>query len=262
MHHEKLQYMTSTMAEALGLPSQGLLSIIGAGGKTTAMFRLAKELVERKRRVICSTTTKIFRPSSSQARLVLAKDNKHVTEECSRIVDNGEPACVVWAAEGNKLLGLPPDFLHHLFDSGICDWILVEADGARRLPLKVPAASEPVIPERSTHVLAIIGLTAIGTPLDEDHVCRSQRYAELSGLSAGQPISPESVAAVCAHPEGAFKGTPQGATHLLWLNQADTPHAPEHGRLIIKCLHRANAMPHRVCIGATAYAACVMEVYP
>lgn len=253
--------MTSTMTDALGLPSQGFLSIIGAGGKTTAMFRLARELVTRKHRVICSTTTKIFWPDSSLAGLVLAKDNELVAEECIRIMDSGEPACVVWAVEGEKLLGLPTEFLHHLFDSGICDWLLVEADGARRLPLKVPAAHEPVIPKRSTHVLAIIGLTAIGTPLDEEHVCRSQRYAELSGLPPDQPITPESVATVCAHPEGVFKGTPQGAMRLLWLNQADIPHAPKHGRHIIQCLRHANAMPDRICIGATAHAECDVEVW-
>ncbi|HCU68388.1 MAG TPA: hypothetical protein DGF30_04015, partial [Desulfomicrobium sp.] len=60
------------MAFALDLPAAGLLSIVGAGGKTTAMFRLARELGERGLRVACATTTRIFRPAADEADLVLA----------------------------------------------------------------------------------------------------------------------------------------------------------------------------------------------
>ena len=59
--------MPDTIAEALGLPERGLLSLVGAGGKTTVMFRLAAELNARGLRVACATTTKIFPPTPGQA---------------------------------------------------------------------------------------------------------------------------------------------------------------------------------------------------
>ena len=153
------------------------------------------------------------------------------------------------------------EFIHRLLDSGICDWILVEADGARGLPLKAPAKHEPVIPERSTHVLALAGLTAIGTALDEDHVCRSGRYAELSGLPPNALVTTESVARVCNHPHGMFKGAPANARRLLWLNQADTPDALAHGREILDRLRAGDCPPRRVVVGAAMRAPCVREVW-
>jgi probable selenium-dependent hydroxylase accessory protein YqeC len=253
--------MQHTIAEALGLPERGLLSLVGAGGKTTVMFRLAAELSARGLRVACTTTTKIFPPSPDQARLVLTESNEHFLDACRETMTQGRPVCVAWRMENGKLLGLPPEFIRRLFDSGICDWILVEADGARGLPLKAPSEHEPVIPERSTHVLALAGLTAIGTALDEEHVCRSGRYAQLSGLPPNAPVTPESVARICNHPHGMFKGSPAHARCMLWLNQADTPGALAHGLEILGQIRAGTCLPQRVVVGAAMCAPCVMEVW-
>lgn len=249
-----------TMAEALALPERGLLAIVGAGGKTTAMYRLAAELTERGLRVACTTTTRIFPPEPRQARLILAENNEALLDECRDAAAQGHPVCIAWATENGKLMGLMPEFIHKLSDADIFDWVMVEADGARCLPLKAPAAHEPVVPGRSTHVLAVAGLTGVGTPLDERHVCRCSHYAELSGLACGAPVTPASVAHVCAHPAGLFKGAPARAARLLWLNQADAPQALEHGRAILDLLHDAGALPHRACIGSAGRTPCVMEV--
>jgi len=251
-----------TMAEALNLPGHGLLAIVGAGGKTTAMYRLAAELAGRGLRVACTTTTRIFPPKPHQASLILAENNERLLHECRDAASPGLPVCLAWAVDGGKLMGLAPDFIHNLADAGIFDWILVEADGARCLPLKAPATHEPVIPARSTHVLAVAGLTAIGGPLDEKHVCRSTRFAELGGLAPGARVTPASVARVCAHPEGMFKGAPDDAVRLLWLNQADMPRALDHGREVLGLLRDAGALPQRACIGAAGCVPFATEVWP
>jgi probable selenium-dependent hydroxylase accessory protein YqeC len=249
------------MAEALDLPDQGLMAIVGAGGKTTAMYRLAAELIARGLRTACATTTKIFPPAPHQARLVLAENNTRLLDVCREAPAAGRPVCLGWTLEGEKLVGLEPRFIHRLADAEVFDWILVEADGARCLPLKAPAAHEPVIPGRSTHVLAVAGLTAVGMPLDEEHVCRSARYAELTGLAPGDPVTSASVARVCAHAEGMYKGAPEGAVRLLWLNQADLPRALDHGREVLDLLSGSVALPHRACLGATGRTPCVLEVW-
>jgi probable selenium-dependent hydroxylase accessory protein YqeC len=254
--------MPKTMAEALNLPGQGLLAIVGAGGKTTAMYRLAAELAGRGLRVACTTTTRIFPPKPHQASLILAENNERLLDECQDAASQDHPVCLAWAVDGGKLMGLTPDFIHNLMDAGIFDWILVEADGARCLPLKAPAAHEPVIPARSSHVLAVAGLTAISGPLDEKHVCRSARFAELGGLAPGARVTPAAVARVCAHPEGMFKGAPDDAVRLLWLNQADMPRALDHGREVLGLLRDAGALPQRACIGAAGCVPFATEVWP
>lgn len=252
---------SSVMSCALDLPGTGLLAIVGAGGKTSLMFRLAAELTAGGARVACTTTTRIFPPAPDQARLILEKDNARFLEECRETANQSRPACLAWAAEGAKLRGLTTSFINDLVEMRIFDWILVEADGARRLPIKAPADHEPVIPACSTHVLAVAGLTAIGTPLDEQHVCRSERYAKLSGLALGDLVTPASVARLCTHPKGMFKCAPSEAVRLLWLNQADVPGAFERGREILRLLCEEGSLPHRAVLGAANHHPCVQEVW-
>lgn len=245
------------MVDALELPARGLLAIVGAGGKTTAMYRMALELTMRGHRVICTTTTKILPPDADQMSLVLAENNPNFLRLCVIAMGKGKTVCAAWTEENGKLQGLTPQFLHRVYDTSLCDWLLVEADGARCLPLKAPADHEPVIPERSTHVLAIAGLSGIGTPLDEKHVCRSARFAALTGTAPGASVTPESVARLCAHPNGMFKDVPDGATRLLWLNQADTPGALDHAHEILSYLSTSGHLPHRACVGSAGQTPCL-----
>lgn len=189
------------------------------------------------------------------------EDNARFLEECRETASQSRPACLAWAAEDAKLRGLTPGFINDLFTMRIFDWILVEADGARRLPIKAPADHEPAIPAYSTHVLAVAGLAAIGAPLDEQHVCRSERYAKLSGLALGDPVTSASVVRLCMHPKGMFKCTPAKAVRLLWLNQADVPGAFEHGQEILRLLCEEDSLPHRAVLGAADYPPCVREVW-
>ncbi len=50
--------------------------------------------------------------------------------------------------------------------------MIIEADGARKLPIKAPAEHEPVIPEFVNTVITVIGLSGLGKPLTEEWVHR------------------------------------------------------------------------------------------
>ena len=60
-----------TLAEALGVRAGEVVAFIGAGGKTTAMYRLAADLAARGLQVIVTTTTKILPPDRPEVALVL-----------------------------------------------------------------------------------------------------------------------------------------------------------------------------------------------
>lgn len=62
--------------------------------------------------------------------------------------------------EPEKIRGLSEEEYRKLKTQ--CDVLLVEADGAKRKPLKVPAEHEPVIPEDTDMVIGIAGASAIG----------------------------------------------------------------------------------------------------
>ena len=250
------------LAETLSLPQKGILSLTGGGGKTTLMYRLAIEMASIGKRIVCTTTTKIFPPTPEQAPLVIAAEEDSLTKVCHETIRRWGRVCVArerW--DHSKLLGLEPRTIHELMDSGICDWIIIEADGARRLPLKAPGAHEPVIPERTTHVLAVVGLSAIGTPLNEEHVCRSALYSELTGLPLNAPVSARSVADICVHPQGLFKGAPGTAKRWLWLNQADCPGGLEAGKEVVSWIERASSKPELIFLGSAAQTPCIKDIW-
>jgi len=193
-----------TLSEALCVP-RGITAFVGGGGKTTAIRRLAMELSERGR-VLVSTTTRIYPPEFPTL----------IDPAPAALREAFEQRAIVAAgsAQGEKLG--PPENLAEL--CALADYALIEADGARRLPLKAPAAHEPVIPEGARLVVAVAGIDGAGRPISLVH--RPELYARLVGKAEDMPVTPEDIARVLCHPEGQKKGV-----RCLWralINKADT----------------------------------------
>ncbi len=123
-----------------------------------------------------------------------------------------------------------------MFRRGAAEWILVEADGAARLPVKAPAAHEPVIPSLTTTAVAVVGLRCIGSPLSEENAFRLEEICAITGLKRGDVITPAAVAALACHPLGMFKNVPAAARRFLFGNQADLPGAVSAGAALADAL--------------------------
>jgi molybdenum cofactor cytidylyltransferase len=99
--------------------------------------------------------------------------------------------------------------------------VLIEADGARMRPFKAPAEHEPVIPAETTLVVPVVGAEVFGQTLDDEHVHRAARVAELAGWAMGAPITPELVARIITHLSGGLKGVPDGARVIALINKTE-----------------------------------------
>lgn len=233
--------MKKSLIDVFGLPINSTVSIVGAGGKTTLMFRLATELLKNGHRVLTTTSTKIFMPTADQSPEVIISENPL---EVIRFADRRflEPMHLTAAARyddtRNKLLGYSPAVIDEIWHSRRFDYILVEADGAAHLPLKAPAGHEPVIPLATTALVVVIGLEAVGDLLTDDHVFRSERYTQLTGLPIGEIVTAQSVCNVLMHPKGLMKGCPAGASRFVFLNKAETPERIASGHKIGQILFR------------------------
>ena len=171
-------------------------------------------------------------------------------------------AASAYVSSDNKLLGLRAEQIEKLQQGSLFDWIVVEADGARQLPLKAPATHEPVFPPFSRWVVAVVGLDAIGCPLTEEWVFRSRLFAELTGLAPGAAITEESVAAALIHENGIMKDCPAGASQYVFLNKAETEDRRLMGRRIAHILQeKAPLKLERVIIGALEWETEPMECY-
>jgi probable selenium-dependent hydroxylase accessory protein YqeC len=229
--------MTS-LCKALMIEGRGVVSLVGAGGKTTLMFTLAREISEAGDPVLTTTTTKILNPTPRQSsNLIISDDFDTIVKSAVGLIEDNQLHITLAASQvqpENKLIGIQPGIIDALADAKLFRWIIVEADGAACKPLKAPAAHEPVIPASSTHVVGICGLSAVGNPLTETWVHRAERYAEITGLEAGAKISATTLKDMLIHENGIFKNTPLSALRIAFLNQADFPGAKEAGQKIVE----------------------------
>ena len=244
------------LCDTLQLRGGGVVSLVGAGGKTTLMFQLARELSVDGHSVLTTTTTKIIKPAPDQSsKIVIAENLPLLLEKFGVSIPGGlhMTAASGELAEQNKLIGYPPQVIDAVQKSCLFQWILVEADGGRQRPLKVPAAHEPVIPGSSSWVVAMVGLDAIGKPLDDQHVFRSQDYSRITGLPAGSPVTAESVVRAVLAPDGILKGFPPEAKRILFLNKAESRERRAAGREIASSLLERSGgggVIHRVIVGS------------
>jgi probable selenium-dependent hydroxylase accessory protein YqeC len=205
-----------------------VVAFTGAGGKTSAMFVLVRELVDF--RLVATTTTRLRDPRSEAGRPI---DRVIVDQRLSRPADEGGPVrnfapsrgagalVLASAAEpgGQKLIGIHSSRVEAL--RAHSDFVLVEADGSRGLPVKAPAAWEPVVPDCADLVVGVVGLDCLGRPLGPEIAHRPEILGPLVGCAPGEPLGLEHLVRLARAPEGLFKGAPPSAFRAIVLNKAD-----------------------------------------
>jgi probable selenium-dependent hydroxylase accessory protein YqeC len=208
------------LIQALGLERSRLISLCGAGGKTTLMVSLAREFVAAGERVLVTTTTKIARDEADGWRSLAGASASQVLENARTLLpETGQDragALIAYSqvgGDGYRLVGFAPELIDEVAQAGRFDRILVEADGSARKPLKAPAAHEPVIPSATDALLIVAGINGLGLPLSEDNLFQRQSGRGLAGLCSASRSAPnrlpdawrtptDSLAAVLQKPVG------------------------------------------------------------
>jgi len=208
--------ISNNLSSYLEIGPSSFVSLVGAGGKTTTMFRIAHELSDRGLRVITTTTTAIQMPSKNQTPLVLTREEieQKVIYLPEALEKYRHVTIVGVIARKDKLLGVDFDFLWHLKNTA--DSVIVEADGARHRFIKAPAEHEPVVPPYTTHFVAIASLKALGMPISE--AChRPEEGQKLACMDPSSPLTVEAFAKILASPLGILKSKPEGVRSYLLL---------------------------------------------
>ncbi|MBR5967008.1 MAG: putative selenium-dependent hydroxylase accessory protein YqeC [Lachnospiraceae bacterium] len=209
--------------------NKGITAIIGSGGKTSLMMRLAEELCGHGRTVIC-TTTHIMRPegiptveTEEELKAEFERQERAAAAEHGRQDERGRrpvPVCIGTPAEDARKLTVPSVSFERLTE--LAEDVIVEADGARRMPLKCHAAHEPVIPENTDRVIWVTGLSGIGKKVSEA-VHRPDLFKEYTGLGPDDTVTAEAVAKATAAEAGRNIVTDAPSENImLFINQADT----------------------------------------
>lgn len=224
-------------AEAFAIP-HGVTSIVGGGGKTTLMLRLARELSESGARVILTTTTHIFPPEG----ILTISGAK--SSEIESVLQERRVVCLGVPAERGKLSRPITTFPEM---ETLADYVIVEADGSKHLPLKAPAPHEPVIPAETKLVIAVAGMDGEGKMISEASF-RPELYAALLETDESRKVTPADIAWVLTHEKGQHKGVARNMRFAILLNKADDERA--RNAAIKTVMHLNNERVEQVVIGS------------
>ena len=184
------------------------------------MYCLANELAGQGKRVIVTTSTHILRPLH---RVVAeAADCKTVNDFITAHKETSSLAGWVLvtglSAEEGKLKGMELSELERL--TMLCDVLLVEADGAKRLPIKIPGMEEPVLPEGTHAVVGCMGLNCIGEPWEEKCFRFELAHQVFGNQTMSQRITPSDAARILTSTDGTRKGA-NSMEYRILINKAD-----------------------------------------
>jgi len=251
------------LTEALGIKAKDVISLVGAGGKTTLMFRLAEELVLRGMKVVTTTTTKIMEPSLGETNsLYVDPDEGKINDFVSRHLDQYAHITVARERLGSgKLKGISQNLVNRLWRLRGMDAIIVEADGAAGRPVKAPRENEPVIPTTTSLVVAILGTDGMGKQLNDENVFQPERVSKITGIPVGEKLTDEAMALLMTHSEGIFKGAPPSSRVVAFLNKVDLPDGVTKAKNIAKkVLGKKHQKIERIILGQLKSEPPVVEV--
>ena len=251
------------ISEALGLKEREVISLVGAGGKTTLMYRLAKELLLSGKRVVTTTTTKILEPKLKETKfLFVDSDEKKIKDFVWQHLDQYRHLTVARERLGSgKLKGVLPDLVNELWSLDKVDIIIVEADGAAGRPVKAPREWEPVIPTATTLVVAILGVDGVGRELNEENAFQPEGISKITGIPVGEKLTDEAMAILMVHPEGVLKGAPSSSRIVAFFNKVDIPKGVAKAKDIArKIFEKKQRQIERVVLGQLKSEPPVVEV--
>lgn len=243
--------MPGGLVQAFGISDKvRIVSLVGAGGKTSLMYALARDLVGRGQTVVSTTTTKIYPPRADQSSHLVLADNAAQLAELPARLDHFRHVTVGRSIDpsSSKLQGVSEEIISAL--AGISQRVLVEADGAAGRPVKAPAPWEPVIPSITNLVIPVVGLDCLGRRADEKWVFRLTHFLAVTGLAIGDPVTPTSIGKLVTDPNGGLKGVAPGMSVVPFLNKLDLLAEREPVMETINAIrHYSGARIQRVVVG-------------
>ena len=206
-----------------------IISFVGAGGKSSLIDAIAKWGSNQGKKVLMTTTTHIFRPQSE----ILAMNEKQLQE----IWKMGHWAVIgVTEEKQPQKLKMPDsDWMRQAME--LADLVLIEADGSKRMPCKVPADHEPVLLPESDIVVAVLGLSALHHPLKE--CCfRTEQAKQLLSEDENHLLTEEDMATILRSDQGLRKAVGD-RRYIAVLNQCDNEKMRESaekiGKILVDC---------------------------
>ena len=204
-------------------PSQ-CVSIMGAGGKSTLMNRLADELIVLGRTVVLTSTTNYHRPKALQSeQILLTRDVPDWPEKLGALAQRWNRLLVLHHDLGDAMVkGIDVAAVRTIHERIPEAIVIVKTDGARKRWFKAPNQSEPVIPPWSQLCITVVNREILGRPLTEAW-CIVRASGRVDRLEPGRAHHPTGGGQVLTHPDTYAPKTPFGARRIVYISHVRSP---------------------------------------
>ncbi len=229
-------HAVESLTVALGLGDRELVALVGGGGKTSALRLLAGELAASGARVGVTTTTAMFlRDMAAVGPVVMSAGGGVLVDGVRKALAKGQTVAVARSAvEGGKVAGLSPAAVDELWEEGMVDYLIVEADGSRGKSLKAFGPHEPQVPDASTTIVQVAGLDAIGAPLSDACVHRAETLATVLAVPMGSELTTRVFADAMRAQVRRLRRAQRPCRIVVLLNKADGPDQQASGLAVAR----------------------------
>ena len=134
-----------------------VIAVVGSGGKTTRIHNLSRMYQSQGKKVFVTTTTHMKKEEDT----ILPISIEDIVNPL--IINRYCMAGILTTSPDDRVQKIGP-LPKKIYEEAVqkADITLVEADGSRGLPAKIPAKYEPVIPEHVDEIHVVIGMSALG----------------------------------------------------------------------------------------------------
>lgn len=203
------------LKKLLEIKTGSVITIVGAGGKSTFMYTLAEEL-RKESKCLVTTTTKIYVPHKTQYDNLAIEAEKFETFKLTN--KNGVYVYGSSINEESKLLGI--DCIELEESKKYFDYILVEADGSKRKPIKGWKHNEPVVCGCTSKTIGMLSIESLGKEINGSNVHRVEEFLKLTSSKLNDKITIENYITLIFHPRGLFKNSL--GEKILFINKVDS----------------------------------------
>jgi probable selenium-dependent hydroxylase accessory protein YqeC len=215
--------LAKSLCDGLGISPGHVVGIAGAGGKTSLMYALGRELASAGRRVVLTTTTKIIYPEGAEVAEVLLGPETDVTlAGAESRLEESRPLLVGREKKHTKITGFSAWFVDALYKHLAPVTLIAECDGAMGKSLKVPRGWEPVVPSATTVYIVVVGADCMGKPLGSEAVFQPEAVGALVGAGLDTEVDIQLVTRAILTPESYVDRKPPGAKFCVLVNKWDT----------------------------------------
>ena len=228
------------LTEVFNIKKGDIITITGAGGKTSLMFSMAKELASLGK-VLVTTTTKIFLPKVEEYEELVLETHK-IKGMAKNIFIYGEKV------EDGKLHSITYEKIFELKKN--FDFVLIEGDGAKEKKIKAWNKNEPCIPSFSTKIIGVINLDILDLKLEEKNIHRFEIFKENFSSYTDKVVSKEFLIEYINSGE-FFRNSPSSEKYIFF-NGIDGKNYLEKFSLTLEvCNHlRKSSSPYNFILGS------------